>query len=949
MSPARAPAVACAAALLLSALPARGYDPRLDWHTLETPHFRVHFHDGLGELAQRSARALEAAYRRVSPDFGRAHEGRLDVVLSDETDAANGYATVWIRSQISLLAVPPDSRSELGDVEDYLWNLVVHEYTHIVHMSEVDGVPAVANKVLGQMWLPNGIAPRWLLEGLAVHEETRQSGGGRGRASVYDMYLRAEFLQGGVLGVDDASGLPSVWPRATLWYLHGGLFVRWVAETFGQDALASYFRDYGSQIVPYAINYTAKDQLGATWTGLYDQWRKEVEARYDAQVSAIRAKGETPLTRLTFRGESTGEPLFLDDKRLIYLEDSADRRANLRTVGVGGEGDATLREVYGGGTLALSPDRTTAIVSQLVTHREFYFYEDLFRVDLKSGALDQLTFGARVTEADFSPDGKTLVVARRLSGGRMGLAILPAAGGEPKPLYEPPAPVCVYTPRFSTDGKRIAFSEQRPTGRDIRILDLATGTIEDVTHDRALDLDPVFDARNGALLFVSDRTGVFDVYARDLGSGETFQVTNVVSGAFRPALSPDGKTLAVVTYTTRGYDVAVTAYDRESWRPAPAVDLARPPAPDWQSRELYPIKPYRPIESLRPYYWLPILGADLLGTTLGITTSGNDVVGKHSWALTAEFGLASKEPTISAGYATQLYYPDLGLEAGTGLGGIPGAPGVIERQYHGSASLNFPFTHLDQRYAVGVGWEGRYFAPWDQPAPHDPTEDLPFKVDRGFASTLSLSLGFSNVQSFPNGISPERGLSLRLNLRGARPEWGSRFRYAAVEGSLTKHTAMPWLEHHALALRLTGGWSTGDLGGRRVFSLGGLSLHDPILDLVQWTGVYGAGLRGYRPGAFSGSTYTLLNAEYRFPIARVDRGLWTLPLYLRRIHGAVTCDVGEAADKWTWRGLKASAGLELRGEIYIGYAVTVTLRAGYARGFMKEGVDDFFLGLGNSF
>ena len=114
-------------------------------------------------------------------------------------------------------------------------------------------------------------------------------------------------------------------------------------------------------------------------------------------------------------------------------------------------------------------------------------------------------------------------------------------------------------------------------------------------------------------------------------------------------------------------------------------------------------------------------------------------------------------------------------------------------------------------------------------------------------------------------------------------------------------------------------------------------------------GAWGATLRGYRPGAFSGSFYVLGNAEYRFPIVRIDAGLWTLPFYLKRLHGAVTCDVGEAGDAWTWRGIKTSVGLELRAEVLLGYAIPATLRLGYARGLAKEGVDDFFFALGGSY
>ena len=52
------------ALLLLLALPAAALDPRFDWQTLETPHFEIHYHQGLYGYAQKVARAAEIWPRR---------------------------------------------------------------------------------------------------------------------------------------------------------------------------------------------------------------------------------------------------------------------------------------------------------------------------------------------------------------------------------------------------------------------------------------------------------------------------------------------------------------------------------------------------------------------------------------------------------------------------------------------------------------------------------------------------------------------------------------------------------------------------------------------------------------------------------------------------------------------------------------------------------------------
>ena len=55
----------------------------------------------------------------------------------------------------------------------------------------------------------------------------------------------------------------------------------------------------------------------------------------------------------------------------------------------------------------------------------------------------------------------------------------------------------VFQPSWSPDGTRIAFSAWRNQGlRDILVVTLETGAVEEITHDRAIDQEPTW-SRDG--------------------------------------------------------------------------------------------------------------------------------------------------------------------------------------------------------------------------------------------------------------------------------------------------------------------------------------------------------------------------------------------------------------------------------------------------------------------
>ncbi|MFT6399445.1 MAG: hypothetical protein ACJAYU_004210, partial [Bradymonadia bacterium] len=133
---ARAVAGTCLLALLALASPAEAVGHYSEsWGAIKTEHFVLHFHDATESMAEDTAAMLELAHDFVCERFGWTPTGRTHVVLEDQTDSPNGLASTVPYNDIRLNGVAPAAVSSLGYYDNWMWNLIVHEYAHIVHIS----------------------------------------------------------------------------------------------------------------------------------------------------------------------------------------------------------------------------------------------------------------------------------------------------------------------------------------------------------------------------------------------------------------------------------------------------------------------------------------------------------------------------------------------------------------------------------------------------------------------------------------------------------------------------------------------------------------------------------------------------------------------------------------------------------------------------------------------
>jgi hypothetical protein len=122
---------------------------------------------------------------------------------------------------------------------------------------------------------------------------------------------------------------------------------------------------------------------------------------------------------------------------------------------------------------------------------------------------------------------------------------------------------------------------------------------------------------------------------------------------------------------------------------------------------------------------------------------------------------------------------------------------------------------------------------------------------------------------------------------------------------------------------------------RRTFHLGGPGPDGTVIDFGRNAVSL---LRGFPGDTFAGSHVALINGDYRWPLARPQRGAGTWPVFIHTVHASLFADAGHAWQR-TFRpdAIKISAGAELSARIVAGYFFPLTATVGAAWGHDGSG------------
>jgi hypothetical protein len=454
------------------------------------------------------------------------------------------------------------------------------------------------------------------------------------------------------------------------------------------------------------------------------------------------------------------------------------------------------------------------------------------------------------------------------------------------------------------------------------------------------------------LFFASDRTLISNIYAYEVATKTTWQVTNVLGSAFQPNPSPDGKRLAFMASVPRGgYEIFEVPLDRTTWIPAREYVDDRPAPTVVKTDDVVTTapRPYRATESIAPQVWT--LAYDGASRQASIVTSGSDAVGLHGWSMSIGLDVDTGDTNIGASYGYFRYLPALRFAM---------ARTLVERGGWRVDGVNKRFREEDwsATWSVGIPFESRPWSSWtlsfdydvdwfrliEPPLlDNDPNMRTPSMPPTDYIqSGLGTRVAFSTVRGVTFGTGPQSGWDGSVGIRLDHPALGATYRNITVSYGWDRYQRL-WGKTPVLSMRLAGALRSGDTLRTGGFGLGGVPAQDVANSVVNSirTGVSGY-LRGYGPRTVAGNQFHLLNMEYRQELYWVERGLATLPVYFRRLHFAILADAGTAFDEEFdfKRDMRVSLGGALRLDAFFGYFVPGTFEIGYSRGLTSEGINE---------
>ena len=597
-----------------------------NWQSRSSEHFIIHYPQVLDETAIRSLAIAENVHTALLPYFGSVPNSKTEMVLVDDFDFSNGWATAFPFNQIRLYVNPPEDVGGLEHTDDWLHGLILHEYVHVLHLDLGARINRDGRSFFGRMpwFFPHQFTPSMMKEGLAIYlESNHEAGYGRLDGSYLPMQMRAELLTHGGDSLSKVVIPMRDWPTSKA-YLYGAYFFEFLAEQYGDIKVQQYLHRYSQEIIPYVFqNSVAKSVFGQSFTALWEEYLQWLAHKFDGSVHQTNGQALETLpntvqaTAVTKDGlwqvEANGE----DRSRFVFWQQGNTKSAEEQKTPYAYTKNVQFIDAADDGTL---------VVSRQIPYANGSVFNDLFLWH-KTAGWQRLTKQQRFTQARWL-NNDSIIASRKILGvselwqlDRQGQMLLLWQGEQGDVL----GGFAVHP-----SGTSMVASIKRPqSGWNLERYDFLSNQWQIITQTKATEHQPEFLA-DGRLLYSADYLGQFNVFLLEIDSGLLQQVTQTNTGVFKPHLREDW--LYYQEYTQAGFQLTREPLQVYKEFTLDQFSGSYHYQPHPTSTEVTASTSYSAWPSVLPKYWFPYIEIDNYSTVLGVMTEGADALGRHQYS-----------------------------------------------------------------------------------------------------------------------------------------------------------------------------------------------------------------------------------------------------------------------------------------------------------------------------
>jgi Tol biopolymer transport system component len=535
-----------------------------EWQFIQTDHFDIYYAQTGFDIAQFTAHAAESAYNSIKQLFRYDINNRIPIVVYN---SHNEFQQTNVISEYM--------EEGIGGVTESFKNRVVipfeGNYAMFRHVIHHELVHAVLNDMLGgtvQALISSRAPielPMWMNEGIAEYASQKWE-------TDSDMFLRDATDHNYLPPINYLEGYFAYRGGQSVWY--------YIANKYGEQKIGEIFNRIKTM---RSVDRGLKAALGMDIKELSERWQKEEKTLYWPDVAKREEPADFAFKRLTKHTKdgnfyNTSPALSPQGDKVAFLSDrddyfdvflmSASDGEIIKKL-VSGQRTKNFEELHlltpG---ITWSPDgKKIALAVKAGEH------DAIMIVDVETKDVQEIAFDLDgIFSVNWSPNGDMLTFV----GMKVPQSDIYIYNLKTKELQNLTNDLFTdHDPVFASDNKTIYFSSDRRNfvspalldphfkiwqydyGQlDIYSIDIITKEIKRVTDfPNSNETSPAVSPDGKKLLFVSDRNGINNIYVKELESGNTYPITNSLSGLYQLSLSHDGSKLVFASLNEGGFDL----------------------------------------------------------------------------------------------------------------------------------------------------------------------------------------------------------------------------------------------------------------------------------------------------------------------------------------------------------------------------------------------------------